>query len=455
MTSYKRIIALLLATSMLTTQALAVEEPYRLNSSGQIVDDRVMYSIGGGSVIGSPVTNSRPWSYGAGLGWNANLMCGNFDLQMTIRNQLNGVVDGLKDIMGGILSAATGAVASLPAMILQRANPGLYELISNGIMQARIDFDRSKLTCENMAKAMADAVTSSEWGDVSSGQYFQSLISFGSVDAIATTRAAEANKGQNGIGWFDHTRRGGAGQDPIRLVNDTALAGYNMLNRRLASDMSMVSSSTCDGGSICSTWPTPQGATEWAKRVLGDSEIRTCQNCEPLWSYPGTGLTPLIQEVYIDKLKAVEDLLSGVAQPNPTNLKRASSGMLPVSRRVIEAMRDDPERDVLARRLASEVAMSDVLEKALMLQRMLQAGARQPNIAQVKQAGEQIDWHLKHLGDEIASLKLEMDIRQGLSQNTASAVLRRQEAGFSRSQRIESGDPQRDRILQLPKPATP
>ncbi len=41
-------------------------------------------------------------------------------------------------------------------MIIQRANPGLYELLSNGVMQSRIDFDRSKLKCEELAKQLAD-----------------------------------------------------------------------------------------------------------------------------------------------------------------------------------------------------------------------------------------------------------------------------------------------------------
>ncbi len=35
-----------------------------------------------------------------------------------------------------MISSATGAVASLPAMVIQRANPGLYELLTNGTLQA-------------------------------------------------------------------------------------------------------------------------------------------------------------------------------------------------------------------------------------------------------------------------------------------------------------------------------
>ncbi len=42
--------------------------------------------------------------------------------------------------MGGIVESATGAVMSLPAMMIQRSNPGLYELLSNGVLQARVDF---------------------------------------------------------------------------------------------------------------------------------------------------------------------------------------------------------------------------------------------------------------------------------------------------------------------------
>jgi integrating conjugative element protein (TIGR03755 family) len=456
MKARKRIIALLLAVLMLHTSTFSLaNEAYRLNTRGEIVDDRLMYSIGGGSVVsGAAAYRPNNYYYGLGVRWNANLMCGNFDLQATIRNQLNGVVDGFKDIMGGILSAATGAVASLPALILQRANPGLYELISNGIMQARIDFDRSKLTCENMGKAMADALTSSEWGDISSGMNLQDLIKWGSVDAIATTKHAESNRGQSGIDWVGGSRKGGIGQDRIYLIRDTVFAGHQMLSDRwtIGDPSVTVTSPPCDGAVLCTTWPNAQQAMIWADKVLGDSAIQTCQDCGPLITRAGSGLTPLIQETYAEKLKTIEDLLNGNLQTTPDNLKKASSGMLPVSRRVIEAMRDDSDREVLSRRLASEVAMSDTLEKALLLQRVLQAGAREPAIAQVKPAQEQIHWYLKHLSDEIASLKLEMDIRQGLAHNTASAILRRQEAALGRSRLIESGDPDRDRILQMERP---
>jgi integrating conjugative element protein (TIGR03755 family) len=272
------------------------------------------------------------------------------------------------------------------------------------------------------------------------------------VDAVSTVAQVEANKGQAGVQWIDGSRRGGSGQEPIRIVNDSTMAGYNALNQRSALANSTISSTTCDGGALCTNWPVAQDAANWAKRVLGEREIRTCQNCEPVNATAGVGLTPLIQETYVTKLQTLEDMLSGVQQINSTNLAKAGSGMLPVSRRVVEALKDDPDRVILSRRLASETAMSDVMEKALLLQRMLQAGARNPN-TQTTLAQDAINAELKTLGEEIASLKLEMEIRQSLAMNSASAILRRQEAGFSRSQLIESGDPDRDRVLQMSKPA--
>ena len=58
-----------------------------------------------------------------GVGWSSDLMCGNFDISTTVKNQLNGLTDGFRNLMSNVISSATGAVASLPAMVIQRANP--------------------------------------------------------------------------------------------------------------------------------------------------------------------------------------------------------------------------------------------------------------------------------------------------------------------------------------------
>ena len=117
----------------------------RLSDQRPVIGDEVMYSIGGGSAV-SMGRAAGMRSIGVGVGWNSNLICGDMSIQTTLRNQLNGS-QRVQQIMSNVIQSATSAVASLPALIIQRADPGLYNLLTNGVLQARLDFDRSKLTC--------------------------------------------------------------------------------------------------------------------------------------------------------------------------------------------------------------------------------------------------------------------------------------------------------------------
>ncbi|MFP3670876.1 hypothetical protein SB717_37975, partial [Priestia sp. SIMBA_032] len=81
----------------------------------------------------------------------------------------------------------------------------------------------------------------------------------------------------------------------------------------------------------------------------------------------GVGLTPLIQEEYESKLEALHELISGAKPPSIENLKSAGSNSMPITRGVITALRDEPDQEILAQRLASEIAVTSVLEKALLL----------------------------------------------------------------------------------------
>lgn len=64
------------------------------------VSDKLFYTLGGGSVISQPATRSNMQKLGLDLGWSSDLMCGNFDLKTTVGNQLNGITDGFKNLMG-------------------------------------------------------------------------------------------------------------------------------------------------------------------------------------------------------------------------------------------------------------------------------------------------------------------------------------------------------------------
>ena len=188
-------------------------------------------------------------------------------------------------------------------------------------------------------------------------------------------------------------------------------------------------------------------------RVLGEQEQRTCEACTKTVTIPGVGLTPLIQEEYEDKLEALRELIAGSRPMSTDNLQAAGSSSLPITRGVIEALRDEPDQNILARRLASEVALASVLEKALLLQRTLLTGRKEPNVAANDLAQKAVTHESDMLDREIHNLKTELQLRRELAGNSPMAIIQRHSTRAAGSRSIYEGDPVPDRLDQLQRPS--
>lgn len=439
-----------ISTLLLSFNCALANTDTRFNYSGSVIGDDVLYSIGGGSAVSmGGAANMK--SIGVGAGWNSNLICGDMSLDTTLQNQLNGITKGFQSIMSNVIQNATGAVASLPALIIQRADPGLYNLLTNGILQARLDFDRSKSTCRALANRMADVAGGQlGWGQIAEGMALTQSV--GSKDAVAAVDQAEQDRGNKGVPWVGGQAAGGNSQPSILVIADVTRAGYNLVNGRDVDDRSSIPISACADQLSCQTWSSPQAATQWATRVLGEREQRTCDNCAKTQTTPGVGLTPLIQEEYETKLQALQALINGSLPTTFVSLQAASSQSLPITRGVIEALRDEPDQDLLARRLASEVALSSVLEKALLLQRTLLTGRKEPNVAANQLAQEAILSESDTLTQEINNLKTELELRRTLASNSPLVLIQRHSARGEGSRGIYQGDPLRNRLDEIQKP---
>jgi len=425
-------------------------DPNGVNVSGSVIGDDVLYSIGGGRAVSMGGAGNMQ-SIGVGVGWNSNLICGDMSITTTLQNQLNGITNGFQTIMSNVIQNATSAVASLPALIIQRADPGLYNLLTNGILQARLDFDRSKMTCRAIANRMADmAGGQAGWDQLAEGMALRDAVS--STDAVSAIEQAESNKGNNGVPWVGGGNAGGSGQSSIKVVGDVTRAGYNLLNGRSATDTSSIARSACGNRLTCQTWSSPGAAAAFANRVLGEREQRTCENCTKTQTTPGVGLTPMIQEEYETKLQALQELVTGARPTTLANLDAAGSSSLPITRGVIEALRDEPDQDVLGRRLASEAALSSVLEKALLLQRTLLTGKKEPNVAANELAVQAVDQENSALEQEINNLKTELELRRTLAGNSAMAIIQRHSTRAAGSRGVFEGDTTRDRLREIQKP---
>ncbi|EGN5239252.1 integrating conjugative element protein [Salmonella enterica] len=408
------------------------------------VSDSLFYSIGGGSVISQPASLNRMQRLGVSAGITSDLMCGNFDIKTTVGNQLNGLTSGFKDLMGEVMQGATGAVSSLPGMIIQRANPGLYDMITNGILQAGVSFDKSKLSCEAMSKKLADyTMGDSAWTESAVGDEYREAINRSGGDATRAEQAKDKATGEEGATWIGGKKAGGKGQPAIQPVRDMAKAGYNMLNGQPVTSNSSVASSACNGSS-CQIFKNSDAAATAIVQVLGDRSIRTCKDksqCEsggtdnaPGASVAGTGFGPLLDESTKVNLEALSKLVSSQGAPSAEELGKLKTGGLPVTRGVIEALRDDTDKNALVQRLAGELAMAHTIETALAMRRILTTGESEPNAAAQKQAIEEGDRRIDSLDRELQALKNEMELRRAISSNSLLVTLERQEVRNSSNQ---------------------
>ncbi|MFU2075783.1 integrating conjugative element protein [Gallibacterium anatis] len=410
-----------------------------INQSGSVLSDNVFYQIGGGSAVMTPPSRKRPHELALGLGWKANLMCGNFDIQTTVKNQLNGITDGFKDLMGNVIQSATGAVASMPAMIIQRANPQLYDILTNGVLQGRLDFADAKTSCEELANKAADYMADAGWGMMAKQQNFQEIAST-EQDAVRAKQKSDKEDGKRGINWVGGEKRGGEGQKLIDVIGDVVAAGHNILNGKPVLSSSAVSNSECSGA-MCQTFPKPSDIRDFTKRVIGDKGIKTCNTCGEQKATAGSGLSPVIEEEHIKVLKDLQDVLN-TPEPTAEQLQAVSSPMIPVTRGLIEALKEDPEAKVLAHRLASEVALSKVLNKALLARRAILAGMREPNVAVNDKAQTELEKALVMLDREIDQVRMEMELQRSLTNNTALMVINKRVRDQQDTLNSNAGDKQ-------------
>jgi integrating conjugative element protein (TIGR03755 family) len=423
-----RLFSLLVTGILCTLHPVLADNP--IPESHGAIADTLYYQIGGGSVLSPAASRRNTQLINVGIGWRSDLMCGNFDIDTTVKNQLNGVTDGFQDLMGEVIENATSAVASLPAMVIQRANPQLYDLLTNGVLQGRLDFDKSQLSCKNMAQKMTDYAYNSAWTQAAQAENYQGIVA-GEPDAVRAEQEAAKEAAKNGKRWVGGERRGGQGQKPIKVITDTTTAGYNILNNRSTTDSSPLSGDSCEG-EVCRLWGSPDEAAKWMTRVIGEQNINVSPENDESGSgedrsgaQAGTGLTPLIEEEQEKIAEVLGELVNGSLPPTSENLAKASGGQLQLTRGVVVALRDDPDAAVLGERLTGEMALARVMEQTLTARRTLLAGMREPNIAGEKEAQTQLGQATTQLDRELDQLRLELEMRRMLADNASTTILQR------------------------------
>ena len=415
------------------------------------------YQIGGGYISQAPTTINTVPILELGIGWDMNMECGSFDPKISVSNQLNGITDGFKNMMDNIISSATGAVASLPALAIQRANPGLYDLLQQGILQGKLDFEWAETSCDQMANVLMSeesfpfekyklSIKSNNWAQE---------ISTSGGDAVAAKRAFDGtNHGNAGADWVCGTKSGGNAQPPIRALRDVVQVGYNiMYDRSNTCTTAAVSASLGNGTPLWAYWNGPVAASTWATRVIGDIEMRTCDSCKKMRGTPGKGLTFMHREMAQTLTNDIDDLVSGVTTLSWQNLNRVSAPPgVNIDDAIIMAIRKRPPvaKGEMIRKLAGEVAYARLVEQGRLLTQLLRTGVKEPNVAAFEPAKVVVDDAIAHLQVELKQLDMEIKTRQAIAKNTIRRILGNEEKLVQETRSIRRGKSSGTNQLGLP-----
>jgi len=106
-------------------------------TKGPTEDSLWYYEIGGTEPVSAPPNPSvvsviLSGSAQPGMGYS----CGKFDPAVAVTNTLNNIDAGAGNMTNAMMAAASTAIVSFPALILQRANPCLYDMFRNALLQA-------------------------------------------------------------------------------------------------------------------------------------------------------------------------------------------------------------------------------------------------------------------------------------------------------------------------------
>ena len=383
------------------------------------------YEIGGAEPVSVPanpavVSTTLGGSAQLGLGYS----CGKFDPVAAVTNTLNDIGSGVDNMMNAMTAAATSAIASLPALILQRANPGLYDLFQNALIKAEETMQLATKSCEQMETEIAQG--KNPYADLitlSKGNDWKVQMGIGGNDAVTAKDTVESSNGDNGVPWIGG-QAGGTGQPVLEFTGDIVEAGYNINMNRAVTDTTPVPAASATR--LSEIWGSPAEARDWTVDVVGENIVTTCDTCRKD-SIPGTGLLPKLYQESATATTEIQNLVSGATPLTLTNLEQITAPGVAITRQVIEAIREMPasEQSLIMGRLVSEISTARTVEKALYARRLLLSGRQVPEVYATEVAREHADNAIAELDKEIENLLFETRVRKEVVSDTVATLLER------------------------------
>lgn len=382
------------------------------------------FSMGGGDpYVNYRQTNRTSLDFNVGVEWSAFRGC-SFDPRFSVVNTMQDIQEGLYGFAKDIADSAPSMVAAWGLSKLQSSFPDAYSLLTKGLEDAKMSYTASVKTCRDMQSDLtAKRDPTNGWVRLSKRNDWEQSSERGD-NPVKTDRKIDS-AGDLGVAWIGGKQRGGKNMEPIKVVGDTIAAAFEHVTK----DQSGSESNNVTGdGRITRVFTNADAAVKWTTSVIGESTVRTCNNCNRLNTKMGQGLRLKHRE---ERDKIDVDLRSALAATKitKTQLDRLSApGMgIVATEEVLRGLREAPpnEQAILANRFASELALARLTEKALIARDLLNVGAQEPNISANDTAAQQLERASASLDKELNNILYEQEVKSKVITQSARVLSER------------------------------
>ncbi len=360
-------------------------------------NSKLFYTIGGANRIRPPLTPDANVIIGVGGTANLGYSCGKFDIGAAFKNTMDNFKNGADDAVNAVTNSANAAISSLPALTLQRAMPGLYDMFQEYKLDAETEINIANKSCEEMEAQIAKGENPyADFFQKSKSEAWRTEAEKGTLLTKAKKKI-EKSAGDNGINEFNE-KVGGIGQPPMKVVESAITAGYNYMQGNTSNPTQ--SSNAPTDTELGKIFPSNSDAVIWATDVLGEFEIN---NKLPITKI-GSGLLPKIKQ---EKKLAVKQL-------NKNEFEKLGLG--PEVLNKIKNLSIKDQGSVYSN-LMDDVAIERTVKKGLIIRRLLLSGNQ-------AETSDERDKKIALLERDIESLMFERRIRQELANNTILEILK-------------------------------
>lgn len=417
------------------------------------------YELNGGSDIYlPPLSRTEHLIIGAEINASDILNCRGFNPTVSILNSFKGIKEKIAGVPSALVDNLKGTALGYPMYKLQQSMPGLYNILQNTAFSAQNEFEFKVSDCMQVKRSLEEGNSplssilgvSDSQGWIEAATRAASNNKNDSVDISETSKTIAEKSEEYGIPWV-HRKNGNSGgksQEPIKVISDVVIAGYNLLldTKRAIDSKDVAPKELQKSTPFAQVWDKPEKASDWAVFVLGDINIsHSKEKGKGLKdAKAGMGLTILLQSCpkqFSSKTCATNvasflwQLVDRGIASSDANLQKISAGNVLITKDIISgiSLLSREEQIITVSKLAEEIAIQNLMDQALMLKRILYAGFGLQEVQNLKSAKDMVSQAIAKLDNEVKGLSFEQEMRKKMMTDTLKVIMNARERNLARS----------------------